>query len=100
MIESQWPLAPLHDVTNFQEGPGILAKDFSSSGIPLVRLAGLGGHEVTLKGCDYIDPALVARRWNHFRLNRGDLLVSTSASFGRPAVVGNEAAGALFYTGL
>jgi type I restriction enzyme S subunit len=99
MIESKWPLAKLQDVTYFQEGPGILAKDFSDEGVPLVRLAGLGQHEVRLSGCNYIDPAKVVSKWNHFKLKRGDILVSTSASFGRPAVVGTEAEGALFYTG-
>jgi type I restriction enzyme S subunit len=91
---------PLESVVRFQEGPGILAKDFHSNGVPLVRLAGLGGYRVTLNGCDYLDPALVARKWSHFKLNKGDIVISTSASFGRPAVVGDEAEGAVFYTGL
>jgi type I restriction enzyme S subunit len=95
-----WPTVPLESVVRFQEGPGILAKDFHSNGVPLVRLAGLGGYRVTLNGCDYLDPALVARKWSHFKLNKGDIVISTSASFGRPAVVGDEAEGAVFYTGL
>jgi type I restriction enzyme S subunit len=95
-----WPTVPLESVVRFQEGPGILAKDFHAKGVPLVRLAGLGGHQVTLNKCDYLDPSLVATKWNHFRLKKGDILVSTSASFGRPAVVGEEAEGAVFYTGL
>jgi type I restriction enzyme S subunit len=77
-----------------------LAKDFHPRGIPLVRLAGLGGHQVTLNKCDFLDPSLVERRWSHFRLELGDILISTSASFGRPAVVGPAAEGAVFYTGL
>ena len=95
-----WPIVPLESVVRFQEGPGILAKDFHPKGVPLVRLAGLGGHQVTLRKCDYLDPSLVATKWSHFRLNKGDILISTSASFGRPAVVGAEAEGAVFYTGL
>jgi type I restriction enzyme S subunit len=95
-----WLTVPLESVVRFQEGPGILAKDFHPSGVPLVRLAGLGGHQVTLDKCEYLDPNLVAGRWNHFKLKRGDILVSTSASFGRPAIVGEEAEGAIFYTGL
>ncbi len=95
-----WPRIPLDSVVRFQEGPGILAKDFHPDGVPLVRLAGLGGYEVTLNKCNYLDPSFVAKKWDHFRLKKGDILISTSASFGRPAVVGAEAEGAIFYTGI
>ncbi len=77
-----------------------MAVDFHRDGVPLVRLAGLGGHEVSLRKCNYLDPEKVAKRWAHFRLERGDILISTSASFGRPAVVGAEAEGAVAYTGI
>lgn len=95
-----WNLAPLPDSTDFQEGPGILAKDFREEGIPLVRLAGMGGAEVSLRGCNFVDPAMFARKWSHFALEEGDILVLTSATFGSPTVVGKEAVGALFYTGI
>lgn len=95
-----WDSESLSSVASFQEGPGILAVDFQESGVPLVRLAGLGGHQVTLRNCDYLDRSKVESKWAHFRLQRGDIVVSTSASFGRPAIVGQEAEGAVFYTGL
>jgi len=37
-IPTHWDVQPLDVVTDFQEGPGILAKDFHNSGIPLLRL--------------------------------------------------------------
>ncbi|MGV3570616.1 MAG: restriction endonuclease subunit S [Ramlibacter sp.] len=95
-----WDLVPLPEATDFQEGPGILAKDFRNAGIPLVRLAGMGGAEVSLRGCNFVDPGMFARKWAHFALREGDILVLTSASFGNPTVVGKEAVGALFYTGI
>jgi len=95
-----WPSYPLREVAYFQEGPGILAKDFAKSGTPLVRLSGLGGYRVTLNGCNFVTDEKANSKWNHFKLNRGDILVSTSASFGRPAIVGPEAEGAIFYTGI
>lgn len=97
---SGFPWLPLPEKVHFQEGPGILAKDFTDSGVPLVRLSGLGGYEVTLAGCNFVSAEKGSGKWSHFRLRRGDILVSTSASFGRPAVVGDEAEGAIFYTGL
>lgn len=100
MSDENWTSANLSDVASFQEGPGILAVDFCNTGVPLVRLAGLGGYQVTLRNCDYLDPEKVEKKWPHFRLRVGDIVISTSASFGRPAVVGREAEGAVFYTGL
>ncbi|MBY4599709.1 restriction endonuclease subunit S [bacterium BD-1] len=84
----------------FQEGPGILAKDFHETGVPLIRLKGVEGDFVTLDGCNFLDPLKVSEKWNHFRLDVGDLVISTSASFGRVSEVTEEAAGAIPYTGL
>lgn len=99
-IDPTWPMAELPDVASFQEGPGILAKDFHEKGVPLIRLAGVKSGNVTLTGCNYLDPEMAETKWAHFRLNLGDILISTSASFGNASVVGEEAVGAICYTGI
>ncbi|MDQ3758399.1 MAG: restriction endonuclease subunit S, partial [Actinomycetota bacterium] len=76
-----------------------MARDFRDEGVPLIRLSGLSARSL-LKGCNYLDPAMVHRKWKHFRLNLGDTLLSTSASLGRIARVGAEAEGAIPYTGI
>lgn len=98
--QSDWILLDLSEVAFFQEGPGIMAADFCTDGVPLVRLSGLAGTIVTLDGCDYLNPTKVAQKWEHFRLVAGDLLISTSASFGRVSIVTEVAVDAVFYTGL
>ena len=95
-----WILMELPKVAFFQEGPGIMAVDFHSEGMPLVRLAGVSGSVVTLNGCNYLDPLKVRQKWSHFRLELNDLLISTSATFGLSSIVTEVAAGAVFYTGL
>ena len=99
-IHPDWPKLNLSDVAIFQEGPGILAKDFHPEGIPLIRLAGLRGGKASLVGCNYLDPELVKQKWSQFQLEEGDILVLTSATFGNPAIVGPETVGAIFYTGI
>jgi type I restriction enzyme, S subunit len=96
----RWEVRNLADVTFFQEGPGIMAVDFRETGVPLIRLSGLQGSRVSLSGCNYIDEAKVSKRWSQFRLAKDDILVLTSATFGKPAVVDSEAEGAIFYTGI
>src|SRR2546427_690770 len=88
------------DVVDFQEGPGIMARDFRDDGVPLVRLAGLAPGSSLLAGCNYLDTGMVEKRWSHFQLQVGDTLISTSASLGRVARVTAEAAGAIPYTGI
>ena len=99
-MTGEWQLRAFEDVIDFREGPGILARDFRASGIPLVRLAGLNNGASVLEGCDYLDPEAVSSRWSHFQLELGDILLSTSASLGRIAVVGEEGIGAVPYTGI
>lgn len=95
-----WEVLPLQAVTDFQEGPGILAKDFHDAGIPLLRLRNIETPVVQLEGCNFLDDVKVAKKWSHFRLLAGDLLISTSASLGRVSVVGADAVGSVAYTGI
>lgn len=99
-IPSTWRWMYISDMSLFQEGPGILGKDFRKEGIPLIRIAGMDGTTVKLKGCNYLDPEMVNDKWNHFRLDIGDILISSSASLDRIAEVDEEAEGAIPYTGL
>jgi len=98
--DDQWELVPLVDVLEFREGPGIMARDFREDGVPLVRLAGLREPGALLTGCNYLDPEMVKKRWDHFRLREGDVLLSTSASLGEVAVVDASGVGAIAYTGI
>jgi len=99
MTSEPWTELALPEVIEFREGPGIMARDFRESGVPLIRLAGLSGGDL-LEGCNYLDPAMVDRKWSHFRLRAGDTLLSTSASLGRIARVTPGADGAIPYTGI
>jgi type I restriction enzyme, S subunit len=91
---------PLTDVLEFREGPGIMARDFRDSGVPLLRLAGLKTGAPLLEGCNFLDPRMVDAKWNHFRVEVGDVLLSTSASLGEVASVDESAVGAVPYTGI
>lgn len=99
-VPVDWEVESLDSVTNFQEGPGILAKDFREVGVPLLRLRNIESPTVQLAGCNFLDAEKVDSKWSHFRLQLGDLLISTSASLGRVSVVGHEAVGTVAYTGI
>jgi len=99
-LPRNWLWVRLPDVAFFQEGPGILAKDFRDTGIPLIRIAGMHGDKVSLDGCNYLDPEMVEKRWAHFKLEPGDIVLSSSASLGKVAKVRDDAVGCIVYKGL
>lgn len=98
-IPENWCVMYISDMALFQEGPGILAKDFRSSGIPLIRISGMQTQHVSLEGCNYLDPEMVELRWKHFKLDYGDILISTSASMDKVCEVFEDCVGAIPYTG-
>jgi type I restriction enzyme S subunit len=99
-LTNEFSTVPLDSVLDFKEGPGILAKDFRSHGVPLIRLAGVKRGANILTGCNFLDPEMVKKKWSHFALEVGDVLLSTSASLGEVAIVGDDGVGAIPYTGL
>ena len=100
LCPDSWDVVPFEEAIDFQEGPGIMAVDFHDSGVPLIRLSGVQRSTASLDGCNFLDPEKVTKKWNHFRLKRGDLLISTSATIGMVSEIGPDTEGAVAYTGL
>jgi type I restriction enzyme S subunit len=99
-LPSNWKIEPFNNWVDFQEGPGILAKDFKEKGIPLLRLKSINNRIASLNGCNFLDPNKVKTKWDHFRLKEGDLLLSSSASLGRVSEVDAQTTGSIAYTGI
>lgn len=101
MEDGVWTRLPLKRTIRFQEGPGILSHEFRDEGVPLLRISCAKGREVTLDGCNFLDPETVASRWRHFGVTIGDLIISASASMGTVSeVTDTSIEGAIPYTGL
>lgn len=77
-----------------------MGNDFRNDGVPLIRISGVKGDTVSREGCNYLDEEMVSRKWNHFRLSLGDVVISASASTGIAAIVDEDCAGCIPYTGL
>ena len=98
-IPENWCWVRIPEMSQFQEGPGILAVDFKISGVPLIRIAGMQGNELSLEGCNYLDGDMVEKKWKHFKLDLGDIVISTSASMDKICEVTEKTVGAIPYTG-
>lgn len=51
--KDKWLDIEFPEAIDFQEGPGILAKDFRNHGVPLIRLAGMDDGVSLLNGCNF-----------------------------------------------
>lgn len=100
VIPEHWRIVRFAFFIGFQEGPGIMAIDFMETGTPLLRIRNIQGKAVSLDGCNYLDPEKVKSKWYHFKCQKGDLLISGSASTGLICEVNNDAIGAICYTGI
>jgi type I restriction enzyme, S subunit len=99
-IPAHWNVQPLKRAIFYQEGPGIMAADFREEGIPLLRVASLGGRWATLNGVNFLEPEMVERKWSHFLTELGDLLISASATSGIVSEVDAETVRCIPYTGI
>lgn len=99
-VPAHWKVVPFGFAISYQEGPGIMASDFHDKGVPLIRVSGVRGRWASMQGCNFLDPEKVKRKWKHFQLNRGDLLISASASMGTICEVGSDTEGSIPYTGI
>ena len=99
-LPNSWEWVKISNATIFQEGPGILAVDFREKGVPLIRIAGMQTNTVSLNGCNFLDKQMVEEKWKHFKLDKGDIVISSSASMDKIAEVDDTTVGAIPYTGL
>lgn len=99
-IPTHWEVLPLKRVIRYQEGPGIMAVDFRDEGVPLLRVASIGGRYATLDGVNYLDPDMAYGKWGHFLTEKGDLLISASATSGIVSEVNEQTSGCVPYTGI
>jgi len=85
---------------DFQEGPGIMAVDFESEGVPLLRIRNLKPNGVDLTDCNFLSPEKVEEVWRNYKLKENDLLISTSATTGLVSHVTKCAEDTIAYTGI
>ncbi|MCE1242040.1 restriction endonuclease subunit S [Oryzomicrobium sp.] len=99
-VPKHWGVTKFHYEIDLLEGPGILANDFFDEGVPLLRIQNIKNHFVSDEFKTFLSPSKVSSKWEHFRVSRGDLIISCSASTGLVSEVGENVVGAVPYTGL
>ena len=91
-IPRGWFVFPLPQVIDFLEGPGIRHWQYTNSdeGTRFLNIRCIQGRNLVLKTANRVFNEEAYSRYRHFLLEEGDIVVSTSGTLGRFAVVRNE----------
>ncbi|NCR40365.1 MAG: hypothetical protein GPJ21_11140 [Microcystis aeruginosa W13-11] len=87
-ITTPFDCVPLKDVVYFQEGPGLRNWQYGTSGIPFLNIRTLTDEGVIIKElCQFVKEEEFNNKYEHFLLNAGDYVVSSSGTLGKLAEI-------------
>ena len=91
-IPKGWKLKYLSEVFDFQEGPGIRNWQYTKdgTGIKFINIRCIQNGDLILDSANRITEEEARRKYAHFALKENDIVVSTSGTLGRYALIRNE----------
>ncbi|ATS18276.1 hypothetical protein BRW62_05365 [Parathermosynechococcus lividus PCC 6715] len=87
-----WEKKPLPEVIDFKEGPGIRNWQYTNSeeGTRFINIRCIQDNDLNLKTANRITDDEANGKYSHFHLREWDIVVSTSGTLGRSAIVRKE----------
>jgi len=87
-----WEKKPLPEVIDFKEGPGIRNWQYTNSeeGTRFINIRCIQDNDLNLKTANRITNDEANGKYSHFHLREWDIVVSTSGTLGRSAIVRKE----------
>ena len=90
-IPEGWEVKPLQEFIKFQEGPGIRNWQYvEEDGINFLNIRCIQNNDLVLDTANMISKEEANGKYAHFMLNEWDLVISSSGTLGRYAIVRNE----------
>lgn len=94
MVESElgeipegWRVGALSSLFDFLEGPGIRNWQYTESGVPFINIRLIKDNDIDVNGANFVSLEEGNGKYNHFKLEAKDMVVSTSGSLGKTAIV-------------
>jgi type I restriction enzyme, S subunit len=87
LVPTGWNRLPLKDYVYFQEGPGLRNWQYSNCGIPFLNIRCIVNKTLDLSNAQYISVEEAEKKYKHFLLDEDDLVLSTSGTIGRYALI-------------
>lgn len=85
--KTNWKEKPLEDFFDFLEGPGIRNWQYSDKGTHFINIRLINNGDIDIKSANFINQEDVDKKYQHFLLMDKDLVISTSGTLGRNAIV-------------
>jgi len=82
-----WKIKPLQEVFDFLEGPGIRNWQYSETGTRFINIRLINKGDIDVVSANYINQKDVDEKYQHFLLEKDDLVLSASGTLGRSAIV-------------
>ena len=89
-IPEGWEIKMLSDFFDFLEGPGIRNWQYTSSGCPFINIRLIKNNDIDISSANFISTEEANGKYKHFQLQKRDMIVSTSGTLGRSAIVRKE----------
>lgn len=87
-LPTNWTEALLSDIVFFQEGPGLRTFQMGESGMPFLNIRTFNDDETLDKSkCKFVKLDQFENKYEHFLLNEGDIVVSSSGTLGKAIVI-------------
>ena len=86
-----WKLEPLQNFIKFQEGPGIRNWQYvEENGVNFLNIRCIQDNDLLLDTANMISKEEAEGKYSHFMLNEWDIVISSSGTLGRYAIVRKE----------
>lgn len=85
-MEGEWETAELGEVATVRSGYAFKSRDWTESGIPVVKIANVKGGRLEMSGCSHVAAATAADA-SEFQLRVGDILIAMTGYVGDVARV-------------
>jgi type I restriction enzyme, S subunit len=89
-IPSGWRFGHLTEMLDFMEGPGIRNWQYTNSGRRFINIRLIKDGDINIKDSNFISEEEAEKKYKHFHLQERDMVVSTSGTLGRCAIVRKE----------
>lgn len=85
--KEEWEEVPLSDFFDFLEGPGIRNWQYTESGTPFMNIRLIENGEINVSKANFVSDEEANGKYKHFLLREDDMVVSTSGTLGKTAIV-------------
>ena len=88
-VPKHWEVNEISKLFFYQEGPGITKEKYSTNGHKFINIKCIKENDLNVDRASMIEPSYI-EKYRHFLLEENDIVVSTSGSLGRSAIVRKE----------